>query len=737
MLRKRMIACLICLALVGGLLFGCGDSTLEVTSGLTVDDHDEDGDSEEETPATNEAQDETTDDTEADPGSVNGFPMDPTVMKPWLNSTVKGMVTDDVNADAKDDFYLNVNHDWLRDTEFKHGMPFEMEMFQALDIVKERCMSILADKSLLKSDDAEIARDAYLIQGIYELYLDWDARNEAGIKPFEPVVEKIISIDSVSEMTDFLLSDDNFLWGTFPAVIVLNTSETDTSRYKVDILPTTLLAYDDAANYRDEDAEINAERKYDEDVFKYMSGRFGIDDAEAQRYLADAYAFEKQIASAEKTNLERNDTSYDTDSINPVSMEDLEKLSHDFPLADYMEQYGYAESKLINLRQPEWLSALGELYTEEHLDEIKAYVLKYTLRNIIKFADEDAFREWQKLDNAMKGVEEGDSEEALAYQYAKDSFPDSFGRIYVDEYLSEEMKQEITQICQDCIDTYREILADEDWLSDDMKEKAINKLNHIRIDAVYPDKWEDYSVYDIKSKEDGGTYADAVASRKKGKRALDISHVNANTDKDIWGVDILNLNAYYTPTKNTVTILPGYFCDVTYRSDMDIEEKYGAFCTTVGHEISHAFDPHGGQYDENGNVSDWWTEADKKAFQERIDKLIAWYDNVVAYDNGSKYEGRMVQGEAVADMGGMKCTLKMAEKIDGFDYDKFFRAYAKAFTRLYTPEVAYPFTSADTHPIEYIRVNATVQQFDEFIDTYGVKEGDGMYLAPSDRILVW
>ena len=291
-----------------------------------------------------------------------------------------------------------------------------------------------------------IACFASLIQGIYELYLDWEARNEAGIKPFEPVIEKMINIGSLSEMTDFLLSDENFLWGSFPAVIEVNTSETDTLRYKVDILPTVLFAYDDAATYRDEDAGVNADRKYDEDIFKYMSARFGIDDGEAQRYLANAYAFEQQIAAVEKTNLEKGDPSYEMDSINPVSMEELEKFSLDFPLVGYMEQYGYAESELINLRQPEWLSALGGLYREEHLDEIKAYVLKAALRNIIKCADKEAFEEWQKLNNTLNGVEEGDSEEDLAYKLAKESFPDSFGRIYRDEYLTEEMKQDVTQI---------------------------------------------------------------------------------------------------------------------------------------------------------------------------------------------------------------------------------------------------------------------------------------------------
>lgn len=170
---------------------------------------------------------------------------------------------------------------------------------------------------------------------------------------------------------------------------------------------------------------------------------------------------------------------------------------------------------------------------------------------------------------------------------------------------------------------------------------------------------------------------------------------------------------------------------------MSIEEKYGALGSVIGHEISHAFDTKGSQFDADGNFRNWWKEEDFDAFMDRADKLIAYYDGVVAFDDGTPYKGQMVQTEAIADMAGFKCMLKMAEKIDDFDYDKFFRAYAYLWAKIETVSSLESQVLTDTHPLDYLRANVTVQQYDEFYETYGIKESDGMYIAPEDRIAVW
>ena len=359
------------------------------------------------------------------------------------------------------------------------------------------------------------------------------------------------------------------------------------------------------------------------------------------------------------------------------------------------------------------------------------------LLGFITYLDEPAYREYIKAEMELYGLTEAPKDDFRAYVSTRRLFPDSLARLYIKEYLNESMRTEIRQICQDVIDTYDEMLDTTDWLSEETRKEAKKKLRAIEIHSLYPDKWKDYSAYAVN--KDGGVMATRLDCAKVTEQR-DISSVNGAVDKECWSdgeMDILETNAYYDPWNNSINIIPGFFCDVTYRSDMSIEEKYGALGVVIGHEISHAFDSNGALHDETGSLKNWWTDADKAAFDERTAKVAEFFDGIVAFDDGTPNNGKLVQTEATADMGGVKCMLLMAKKIDGFDYDKFFRAHAYMWQRKDSLQMCEMLATMDSHPISYQRVNVTLQQFDEFLNTYDVGEGDGMYLAPKDRILVW
>ncbi len=659
----------------------------------------------------------------------SGLPMDPSVMKPWINSTIMGMVTEDVNADIKDDFFLNVNHDWLMNAKLRPGYPNEMPIFDAAEIVETRCLDILADKSLT-------GNDAKRIQDYYELWLDWDTRNKTGIEPIMPFVEKLQAVSSLEDMNKLLVSEDNFKWGTSFAGLGLGLNAEDSSLYQVNIAATPLYL-SDSAEYKTLTENGKRTKKATEANYSYMLSRIGMTDDEISKTLEDLLAFETKIAESVYTTLENYDPDTVAKTINPVTLKDLESLSPNYPLVEYLNNYGFGKSKLINLMEPEWLKKLNEVYTEDNLPGIKAYMLCHSIGRYVTSIDEEAFRYYQKIVNEATGTEESKTDEELAYEDARSEFSDCFARLYIEKYLNEEIKQEITQLCQDAIDAYDEMFDTIDWLSEETRKEAKNKLRHMTINAVYPEKWDDDSMYVIKSRADGGTFIEAIVDLRVAGRKDVLRRLNTKIDPDIWLVDILTTNAFYNPQDNSINIIPGFFCDVTYRSDMTIEEKYGALGSVIGHEISHAFDTTGAQFDADGNFKNWWTDEDFAAFTERADKLVSYYDQVVAFDDGTPYQGQMVQGEAIADMAGIKCMLFMAKKIDGFDYDKFFRANAAMWARVGTVEFIESCATTDSHPLHYLRTNVSCAQFDEFIDTYGIKEGDGMYIAPEDRIAVW
>jgi putative endopeptidase len=217
---------------------------------------------------------------------------------------------------------------------------------------------------------------------------------------------------------------------------------------------------------------------------------------------------------------------------------------------------------------------------------------------------------------------------------------------------------------------------------------------------------------------------------------LDHEYTNGTVNKNLWGMATLLTNAFYNPTNNSINILLGILDEDFYNDDMSKEQIYAGIGSVIGHEISHAFDTNGAQFDKDGNYSNWWTDEDYTAFQNRAQKLIDYYNGITVYGDENAI-GSMVQTEAIADMAGIKAMLTLAAKEENFDYKLFFESYAHIWKEISTYEDTYSQLTQDPHPLSYLRVNASVQQFDEFYNAFDVKEGDGMYLAPDNRVLVW
>ena len=173
-----------------------------------------------------------------------------------------------------------------------------------------------------------------------------------------------------------------------------------------------------------------------------------------------------------------------------------------------------------------------------------------------------------------------------------------------------------------------------------------------------------------------------------------------------------------------------------YNTDMSKEELLANVGDTIAHEISHAFDTTGCQFDEKGNLRNWWTQEDGTAFAARADKLAAYYDEIEPFQDVNCV-GSQIEGEAIADLVAVKIMLRIAGKEDDFDYDRFFRSFSESWRTITTTQSEYYTLLQDTHPLAYLRVNAVVQQFQEFYDTYGIRQGDGMYLPPDKRLEVW
>lgn len=641
----------------------------------------------------------------------------------WPVSDIIGSVKN-YNPKLTDDFYVNVNHEWMMNAKLKPGRVATGAFTELQDVIDERLKALMTDETV-KGHDGELVRT------LYALWLDWDSRNEEGIDELNTQAKKITAIKTIDELSEYFKTEDSFYNGTVIADYVIGFDNIDSEAYNLEILATGL-SLRDSAEYRKRTSNGERTKKMHDGIVMYMLRRLGYPESEAKKFLDSAFEFEKAISESMMTVDELNAPEAIKKMYNPVTIQELRQKSKAFPFADIIEAHD-ANSKLICLEQPKWLEALNALYTPENLENIKAYLLCNLAKSYITITDEPAFREYQRLSRERYGITQSRPDYENAMIFVHSHLPVPVSRIYVSRYVPSEYKREITEIINDTVKYYREMLASEEWLSESTKAQAIEKLNAMRLNVAYPDKWVDFSGLEIDPSK--GLIEAVKAMRRYSKQKYFYERLNTRVDHDLWIDDVVVVNSYYRPSENSINIIAGILGGDFYNSEMTYEEKLGGIGMVIGHEISHAFDTNGAQFDKNGSMKDWWTEKDYKEFQARADKLIKYFSAMKV--KGENYNGALVQTESIADMAGLKAMLGIAENHNGFDYDKFFRSYARIWKTAATPEYVDVLIRTDVHALHFLRVNAIVQQYEKFYETYKVQKGAGMYLAPDERVAVW
>lgn len=644
--------------------------------------------------------------------------------KPFIDSDLKINVTANECPDIKDDFHFAVNYDWLKQADIAEGYTSESSFTRAERNTTERAMSLLTDDSL-SGHDAELVRD------MYAAITDWDRRNEQGIEPLKPVITDIAGIKTLEGLSDFICDPKRSNCVSTFVSIMNETDLNDSERYIVYINNDTLLL-EDAAEY----AELTSagERAYEakKNLVKAMYSRLGIGEDEAQARFNRVLGFEERLAEVALSRQDFNSADIFDKVNNIYTEEEIGSLTKAFPLKDFIEGFGYGKAGRYAVYQPKVIQRLDELYTDANLDVMKDYMTIHYLIYAADKLDRECYDLAVARINAQYGTDGSTDDEITAYNTILKLIPEPLEKVYLEKYDAVSMKEDITCICNDAIEGYRDILKGEEWLSEETRVKAVKKLESMKINAVYPDKWLDYGALDLS----GLGYLECCHAINAFNADIDRSRTGQKVDKDIWTVNILQCNAFYNKQDNSINIILGILDDAFYGEDMSREELLGGIGTVIGHEISHAFDEKGSQFDESGNLKAWWNEEDHKAYSERTAVLAQYFDGMTGF-NKTNVTGSNVSAEASADMAGMKVMLYLADKEPDFDYDKFFRQYAGIWRSITSPEAEYDKLLKDQHPLNYLRTNVTLMQFDKFYEVYDVNEDAGMYLAPDERVAVW
>ncbi len=654
---------------------------------------------------------------------------DYTTGTPWPDIDLQGVVTADTPAELKDNFALYVNKDAILGLEIPEGYPYAGTL---IDVSVKNA----EDMKNMFLGEAPDSHDAKLAYDLFWLMMDWEGRNALGVAPLKAEVDIVEAISSIDELYAYITEVPfteqlGSLWGA--------GSSSDLDHSDVNILtvgPAGLLLGDSAEYITLTDYGAMKKAAYTE-LAQKMLGKLGYSEEETAQKIDNSFAFETLLAPAIMTNEENSRPDYLARINNHFTREELQAAQQDLPILEELAVRGYPEADDYLVTEPAYLEKLNEVCTEENLPLIKdSFIVKGAI-GAAGTLDRECYEWLNDCANAITGSTgilddetafSGDVAGALGWPVA---------RLYTEEYLKQEDKDRIGAMIDEILEAYHGIILEADFLSDETREKAIEKLESIKKGVLYPDSWEKYEYEDLNfaSKEDGGTYWDALVQMTDYSLAKNVREYSEPVDKEKWVATPQTVNCFYNPQANMICILGAFAQGNIYNSDMSDEELYGKLGVVIGHEISHAFDSTGAQFDKNGDMTSWWTEEDYAKFLERNEKMTAYYNAMHPWE-GQDFYGSIVTGEACADMAGLKCMLRIAAGKPDFDYDLFFRSYANVWLTKDSLQMAYRRIN-DVHPMAYLRINATLQQFDEFLDLYGITEGDGMYLAPEDRVLIW
>lgn len=648
----------------------------------------------------------------------------------WLCADIQGNVTENTPAERKDDFGLFVNKDWILQAEIPAGESKAGSMEDVQRTLKDRQIALLKDDSLT-------GHDAELVHKLYRLVSDWNYRNEQGVKPAIPVIEAIRSIDTLEAVTNYLC-DRNNLKRFYPLTMSVGADFTDPDIYITQI-ETPSLILKDSAEYTERTQAGELYYTLSEQLGTYMLMQLGYGEEEAAQAIENAFAFESLMAQHIKPTATHYQADYYTSLLNYYNPEELKALAGDFPILDMLQAYGLKIGQRFLVAEPDYIAALPEIYSEENVILMRDWMALKAALSVTSLLDHETYQQTVAISNAIMGVTGESSEDDNALSTVLGFLPVPMDNLYVQAYCTEQQRQDMLDIIKDAVAYYRVMLESVDWLGDETRAKAVEKLDNLRINAVYPDELGDWSALDFAGVESDGSLLAANAAVQEFVLDLQSKKIDTAVDKDKWDqltMRTAQVNAFYNPQNNSINIMAGILSGEIYNEDMNYEQKLGGIGTVIGHEISHAFDTNGSQFDKDGAISNWWTAEDYAAFQARAAKLAAWYDGFIPWE-GASYSGQQVQTEAIADMGGMKCLLAVAAQQENFDYDAFFRQFATVWRMQGLPAYLVTLVAQDTHPMRYLRINATLAQFDEFIEFYGIQPGDGMYIATEDRVCVW
>lgn len=607
-------------------------------------------------------------------------------------------------TNLKDDFYQNVNKEVLDNSELPEGKAAAGGS-QTVETQTNEKVRKLIKKVVESGDDYAFGSNEQKIRDFYKSVI---AERNDGLAPLTPWFEKIEQAKDLAGLRDVQIELIQKMGLNSNGLLPFSLSNdlTDSSKTVLNLtsgfMAMTLEDY--------ENKEGAAHQEYRGNIVANLV-KCG-ETPERASELADA------IIAQEAEELKNGMTSEEAADLdnynNTFTMSELSELFPELGVVEFFTSLGFDDTMTIQCYDAKALKIRAQHTNQSELARLKAQMKLNLLSN-------------------NEGLLTGEASEDEALDEVSTYLTNEVGQLYVAEYFGPEAKAEIENMTAQLIETYKKRILALDWMSEDSKREAVNKLDTLKVYIGYPDEWPD-SKLEITAPENGGSYFENMSAI--GRESLRQNIEEQKEGKDSFGLTVYMVNAAANRQANSLVFPAGILQAPFYDPEASFEENLGGIGVIIAHEISHSFDDQGAQYDSTGAVRDWWQAEDYAHFKELCQGAVKFYDGEEPA-SGITTDGQATLSENIADIGGIASALELLGTMKNPDYDKFFRSYAKSWLLLSDRSYVAGMAASDEHAPKKLRVNKVLQNFEEFYKTYKIGEGDGMYVAPENRVKIW
>ena len=637
----------------------------------------------------------------------------------------------DESVRPQDDFYRHVNGKWLNE----YVMPADKSRFGSFDALREKSekdVKNIIDE--LAGNTYEKDTDEQKISDLYKSYMDTESIEKAGIAVLKNNFEKIGDIATYDDLLAYMSYAD--MHTNAPMGLYVYIDFKNSNRH-ITYVGQAGLGLPEKDYYVNQDDKFKNIRNSYITLIENMFTLANFENPEASAKIV--MVIETKIAEAQWTNIQTRDREK---SYNLKSYEEFKALMPDLNIDAWMAGTTLNDVTEIVVNQPDYLQKLNTIIKETSIEDWKTYYTWKLLNGSAgflpkKFDDENfAF-----YGTVLKGTTEQKSRWKRAIATVNGSVGELIGKVYVKSYFPPSAKERMDNLIENLRTAYGQSIKELDWMSEETKIKALDKLSKFDPKIGYPSKWKDYSSLHITK----DSLVDNMIAVQNWRINRSRSKLGQPIDRTEWGMNPQTVNAYYNPVKNEIVFPAAILQPPFFNLKAHDAVNYGGIGAVIGHEMGHGFDDQGSKFDGDGNLNSWWTDEDLEKFNAKTAILIEQYNNFTILDGTAHVNGELTQGENIGDLSGITIAYRAYKTampdnvvIDGLSSDeRFFFGWAQVWRGKMRDEALLQKVATNSHSPSEFRGNGPLRNFPPFLELYKVKEGDKMYLPTDKQVKIW